>query len=140
LLDVDFISVSAGERFEDAEQPRANMPIFAGTGYSGHRMSPRWWSPDGTQVYLAEGIRNAVREVGKEVPIVTAGKIRMPGLAEEILEKEKADIIGMARTLLADPDWPNKAKAGRAEEIVKCAAPFFLDFFLDFQSYIIAII
>ena len=121
-LGLDYISVSAGERFEDADTPLPNMPPFAGTGYSGYRMSPRWWNPDGVQVYLAEGIRQAVREAGYDVPVVAAGKIRMPDLAEEILAQGKADFVGMARTLFADPDWPVKAKAGRDDEIVKCAA------------------
>ena len=121
-LSVDYISVSGGERFEDAEPPPPNFPPFAGTGYSGYRMSPRWWNPDGVQVYLADGIRKAVREAGFDVPIVTAGKIRTPDMAEEILEQGRADIIGMARVLLADPDWPIKAREGRADDIVKCAA------------------
>lgn len=121
-LGVDYLSVSAGERFEDAEAPPPNTPFFAGTGYSGYRMSPRWWHPDGCQVYLAEGVRKAVREAGYDLPIVTAGKIRTPELAEEILKEGRADVIGMARTLLADPDWPIKARQGRADEIVKCAA------------------
>ena len=122
LLGIDYISISAGERFEDADPPLPNFPPFAGTGYSGYRMSPRWWNPDAVQVYLAEGVRKAVREAGYDVPIVCAGKVRMPDLAEEILEKGRADIVGMARTLFADPDWPVKAKAGRDDEIVKCAA------------------
>jgi NADH-quinone oxidoreductase subunit F len=121
-LGVGYLSVSAGEKFEDAETPPPNSPPFAGTGYSGYRMSPRWWHPDGTQVYLAEAVRKAVREGGYDLPIVTAGKIRTPELAEEILEEGRADIIGMARILLADPDWPIKAKEGRGDEIVKCAA------------------
>jgi len=121
-MGVDYISISAGERFEDAEPPPPNFPPFAGSGYSGYRMSPRWWHPDGTQVYLAEGVRRAIRDSGYDIPVVTAGKIRTPELAEEILEQEQADIIGMARALLSDPDWPIKAKEGRSEEIVKCAA------------------
>ena len=121
-LGLDYLSVSAGERFEDAEPPPPNFPPFAGTGYSGYRMSPRWWNPDGVQVYLAEGIRQAIREGGYTTPVVGAGKIRMPDLAEEILARGKADFVGMARTLLADPDWPTKAKTGKPDEIVKCAA------------------
>ena len=121
-MGVDYISVSAGERFEDAAPPPPNFPPFAGTGYSGSRMSPRWWNPDGVQLYLAEGVRKAVREAGYDIPIVTAGKIRTPDLAEEILEQGKADIIGMARALLCDPDWPIKAKQEGAYDIVKCAA------------------
>lgn len=121
-LGVDFISVSAGERFEDAEPMPEGFPPFPGTGYSGARMSPRWWSPDGTQVHLAEGIRQAVRDSGLEIPVITAGKIRTPELAEEILEYERADVIGMARALFSDPDWPVKAREGRADDIVTCAA------------------
>jgi NADPH-dependent glutamate synthase beta subunit-like oxidoreductase/2,4-dienoyl-CoA reductase-like NADH-dependent reductase (Old Yellow Enzyme family) len=121
-LGVDYISVSAGERFEDAPPPPEGFPPFAGTGYSGYRMSPRWWSPDGVQVYLAEGIRKSLREAGYDIPVVTAGKIRMPDLAEQILQQDRADIIGMARTLLCDPDWPIKSQEGRDDEIVKCAA------------------
>jgi NADPH-dependent glutamate synthase beta subunit-like oxidoreductase len=67
-------------------------------------------------------VRKALREAGYNLPIVTAGKIRTPELAEEILEKGRADIIGTARVLLADPDWPIKSKEGRADEVVKCAA------------------
>ena len=121
-LGADYLSISAGERFEDADPPLPNFPPFAGTGYSGYRMSPRWWNQDGVQVYLAEGVRKAVREAGYDVPVVCAGKIRMPDLAEEILEEGRADIVGMARTLFADPDWPIKAREGKDDEIVKCAA------------------
>jgi NADPH-dependent glutamate synthase beta subunit-like oxidoreductase len=85
-------------------------------------MSPRWWHPDGVHVYLSDGIRKAVREAGYNVPIVIAGKIRTPELAEEILQQDKADMIGLCRALLCDPDWPVKAKEGRAEDIVTCAA------------------
>jgi NADPH-dependent glutamate synthase beta subunit-like oxidoreductase/2,4-dienoyl-CoA reductase-like NADH-dependent reductase (Old Yellow Enzyme family) len=121
-MGVDYISVSAGERFEDAEPPLPNFPPFAGTGYSGYRMSPRWWNLDGAQVYLAEGIRKAIRGLGYNIPVVTAGKIRTPELAEQILREGRADIVGMARALLCDPDWPIKAREDRAGEIVKCAA------------------
>ena len=85
-------------------------------------MSPWFWWPDGTHVYLAEGVRNAVREAGFTTPIITAGKIREPKHAEKILEQEKADIIGLCRALLADPDWPVKAKEGREKDLVRCVA------------------
>jgi dimethylglycine catabolism A len=119
---VDYISVSAGERYEDAPAPRDGEPPRPGGGYSGSRMSPRWWHPDGTQVGLAEDVRKALRQAGYELPVVTAGKIRTPDLAEEILASEQADIIGMARGLLADPEWPEKARSGDSDEIVQCAA------------------
>jgi 2,4-dienoyl-CoA reductase-like NADH-dependent reductase (Old Yellow Enzyme family) len=84
-LGADYISVSAGSRFEDAKTPPEGNPPDPMSGYSGHRMSPWFWWPDGTHVYLAEGIRKAVREAGLNTPIVIAGKIREPKHAEEIL-------------------------------------------------------
>jgi dimethylglycine catabolism A len=121
-LGVDYISVSAGSRFEDAKVPAADNPPDPMSGYSGHRMSPWYWWPDGTHVYLAEGIRKALHDGGFETPVVTAGKIREPKHAEEILAQGKADVIGLCRALLADPDWPIKAREGRDKDIVRCVA------------------
>ncbi|MBW2139367.1 MAG: NADH:flavin oxidoreductase, partial [Deltaproteobacteria bacterium] len=121
-LGADYISVSAGSRFEDAPTPPANTPPDPMSGYSGHRMSPEWWFPDMTHVYLAEPIRQTVRDAGYDVPIVTAGKIRTPKQAERILEQGKADIIGLCRALLCDPDFPKKAKEGEDKDIVQCTA------------------
>src|SRR5512139_1225093 len=72
-LGADYISVSAGSRFEDALPPPEGSPPDPMSGYSGHRMSPWWWWPDGTHVYLAEGIRKSIRDAGFETPVVTAG-------------------------------------------------------------------
>ena len=121
-LGVDYISVSAGSRFEDALTPLPNMPPDPLSGYSGQRMSPEWWFPDLTQVHLARAIRDHVRAGGFEVPIVAAGKIRTPQQAERILEDGLADVIGLCRALLTDPDWPKKALADDAREIVHCTA------------------
>jgi len=121
-LGADYISVSAGDRFEDAKTPLEGSPPDPMSGYSGHRLSPWFWWPDGTHVYLSEGIRKAVREAGFDTPIVIAGKIREPNHAEQILEEGKTDIIGLCRALLCDPDWPLKAREGREKDIVRCVA------------------
>jgi 2,4-dienoyl-CoA reductase (NADPH2) len=121
-LGADYISVSAGSRFEDALPPPEGSPPDPMSGYSGHRMSPWWWWPDGTHVYLAEAIRKSIREERLETPVIVAGKIRDPKHAEEILEQGKADMIGLCRALLADPDWPVKAQQEREKEIVRCVA------------------
>ena len=118
----DYVSVSAGSSFEDAVTPEEGHPLDPMSGYSGHRMSPGFWWPDGTHTFLSEGIREAVREAGHTIPIVIAGKIREPVHAEKILAQGKADIIGLCRALLADPDWCIKAKEGRTNDIVRCAA------------------
>jgi 2,4-dienoyl-CoA reductase-like NADH-dependent reductase (Old Yellow Enzyme family) len=75
-----------------------------------------------THVYLSQAIREQVRDGGFNVPVVAAGKIRTPHQAERILAQGKADLIGLCRPLLCDPDWPNKAKAEKAREIVHCTS------------------
>ena len=121
-LGVDYISVSAGSRYEDAAPPPPDMPPDPMSGYSGQRMSPGWWFPDLTHVYLAQAIREGVIAGGFNVPVVAAGKIRTPQEAERILAQGKADLIGLCRPLLCDPDWPNKARADKSREIVACSA------------------
>ena len=58
---------------------------------------------------------------GVEVPVITAGRISTPVRAESILEEKKADLIGLARMLWVDPDWPKKARDGQDNAIVKCS-------------------
>ncbi|MDQ3693939.1 MAG: FAD-dependent oxidoreductase [Chloroflexota bacterium] len=63
----------------------------------------------------AGAIRAAV-----DVPVMVAGRITEPALAEAALQRGDADLIGMTRSLIADPDLPKKALAGETEEIRRC--------------------
>ncbi len=54
------------------------------------------------------------------IPVSTSGRIIDPSMAEDVLRSGKADMIGIGRALLADPDWANKAAAGNARDIVRC--------------------
>ncbi len=56
------------------------------------------------------------------VPVVATNRINMPDVAEAILARGDADLVSMARPLLADPDWVGKARAGRADRINTCIA------------------
>jgi len=56
------------------------------------------------------------------VPLVATNRINMPDVAEHILAEGQADMVSMARPLLADPEWPNKARAGRSQNINTCIA------------------
>ena len=56
------------------------------------------------------------------VPLVAVNRINMPEVAEAILAAGQADMVSLARPLLADPQWPNKARAGRARSINTCIA------------------
>ena len=71
--------------------------------------------PEGWLTAYAEAIRKRVA-----VPVIVVGEIRHPRFAEDVLAHGKADFIALARPLLADPDWPAKARAGRDDEIRNC--------------------
>lgn len=71
----------------------------------------------GCLVPLAAEIKKVVK-----VPVMVAGRINDPLVAERILEQGKADLVAVGRGLLADPDFPRKAKDGREREIIKCIA------------------
>ncbi len=56
------------------------------------------------------------------VPVVTSNRINLPHVAEQALADGDADLVSMARPLLADPDWIRKAETGRTDEINACIA------------------
>lgn len=64
--------------------------------------------------------KNILSNVGLPVPIVAVGKLGYPDLAEKALRDEACDMIMLARPLLADPQWPNKAFSGRVKDIRPC--------------------
>ncbi|MFC1926665.1 FAD-dependent oxidoreductase [Chloroflexota bacterium] len=61
----------------------------------------------------------AIKKVVK-VPVITAGRIPDPQTAEEIIKAGKTDLVALARPLMADPEWPNKAAAGNFDDINPC--------------------
>jgi NADPH2 dehydrogenase len=63
-------------------------------------------------VDLAAAIKKEV-----DVPVIAPGLIATGELAEEIIEKRKADLIGLARVLWTDPEWPQKVMQGREDQI-----------------------
>jgi 2,4-dienoyl-CoA reductase (NADPH2) len=70
----------------------------------------------GYMVALARAVKKHVT-----VPIIAAGRISTPARAEFILKENKADLIGLARMLWVDPQWPVKARQGKDRSILKCS-------------------
>ncbi len=64
----------------------------------------------------------AIKEAVPGMPVITAGRIQSPRTAEQIIGDGKADLIGLARVLLADPLWPRKAGGEITAPIVACQA------------------
>jgi len=73
--------------------------------------------PEGWRLPYARRIRQATG-----VPVIAVGQIRRPITAEKALADGDADLIALGRTLLADPEWANKARAGRDSDIVPCTS------------------
>lgn len=71
--------------------------------------------PHQINVSLAAEMKRSVK-----IPVVTVGGITMPDEAEQILATGKADCIALGRALLADPQWPEKARNDQEAEIVPC--------------------
>jgi 2,4-dienoyl-CoA reductase-like NADH-dependent reductase (Old Yellow Enzyme family) len=119
LAGADYLSLSAGGKFEDARHIPGE-PLYPYTGYSGDRCMPGSNYPDGANLYMPEALRLALRSAGLATPVVAVGKIGTKELAEKVLERGQGDLVGMARALLADPDLPNKWRTGREESVVRC--------------------
>ena len=120
----DYLSISKGGKFEDAEQPKVGAAVYPYTGQSGYECMPTTLSdqrgPFGRSVPLVAQIKRAVNDAGFKTPIVATGGITTFEQAESILENGDADIVGMARQALADPDWFRKVKLGRGDEVRRC--------------------
>ena len=97
----DLIHVSAGSHERDEVFTITHPSMFLDEGCN--------------SVYAAEIKKNV-----SQSKVVTVGGFSDPGLMEEILASGKADFVAMARSLIADPDLPNKVRTGREDEIIKC--------------------
>ncbi|MDQ7783709.1 MAG: FAD-dependent oxidoreductase [Desulfomonilaceae bacterium] len=73
--------------------------------------------PQAGYVYLAGGIKESV-----DVPVVGCNRINDPFIAEEVLKEGVADLVGVARGLIADPEFVKKAREGRTDELRRCVA------------------
>jgi len=120
----DYLSISKGGKFEDAEQPKVGQAVYPYTGQSGYECMPTTLSdergPFGRAVPLVTEIKRAVNAAGFTTPIVATGGITTFEQAEAILRTGDADIVGMARQALADPDWFQKVRLGRGDEVRRC--------------------
>jgi len=101
------------------ELEKAGVDLFDITGGWHETRIPQltMFVPRRAFVYLAQGVKSSV-----SVPVLASNRINDPAVAEEILRRGEADLVTMARALIADPELPNKAKQGRTGEIFHCIA------------------
>ena len=73
--------------------------------------------PPGSLIYLSAGIKEMV-----SLPVICVGRINDPIQAEKILANGQADLIGMCRAIICDPELPQKSREGRLDDIRTCVA------------------
>jgi 2,4-dienoyl-CoA reductase-like NADH-dependent reductase (Old Yellow Enzyme family) len=98
---LDYLSVSGGAGMT----PWAQAAVVPG----------HWW-PQGCYA----GYAKAMREIAGGLPILYAGRVVRPEMAERLLADGACDLVAMTRAILADPELPNKAREGRVAEIRYC--------------------
>ncbi len=110
-----------GVRIAQTIEPYVDMiHVSAGTYQRGFGDThPSMFKEHGCNVYLAAEIKKHV-----SVPVATIGGLNDPAQMEEIIASGKADVVYMARALLADPFLPRKVMENREDEIVRCLRCF----------------
>jgi len=125
ILRISGDEVAPGGR--DIRETQYIAPILAEAGVDAFHISSgtfpevswRILPPTGTPRGLNVALSKAVKEV-VDVPVMVVGRINDPRFAEDILNRNEADLIVMGRALLADPDLPKKAAAGSFDDIAPC--------------------
>lgn len=121
---MDFLSLSRGGKFDDAKQPKVGEAAYPYTGRSGYECMPHQISdqqgPFGRNIEPVAQIRKAVHQAGCDTPVVVAGGIHNFEQAESILQNQKAEIVGLARQAMADPDWFEKVRTGHGKTVRLC--------------------
>ncbi len=121
---MDFLSMSRGGKFDDAQQPAIGWSAYPYTGPSGYECMPHHVSdergPFGRNIDATVQVRRAIRAQGLATPVVLTGGMHGFGQAEALLASGQADVIGFARQSLADPDWFVKVRSGHGDAVGVC--------------------
>jgi 2,4-dienoyl-CoA reductase-like NADH-dependent reductase (Old Yellow Enzyme family) len=120
----DFLSLSRGGKFDDAAQPKIGEAAYPYTGPSGYECMPTFISdargPFGRNFAATARVKHALVDAGLGTPVVVAGGIHAIEQAEAVLARGDADFVAAARQSLCDPDWFEKMRTGRGEQIRRC--------------------
>ena len=97
---LDYVSLVAGS----SATLGASVHISPAMGFTAGYLGP-----------LSAQIRRQV-----DIPVIVTGRINQPQVAEQIISSGQADLCGMTRAMICDPEMPNKAEAGRLDDIRAC--------------------
>ena len=121
---MDFISLSRGGKFDDAQQPKVGEAAYPYTGPSGYECMPSYYSdargPFGRNVpRRCRSARRCARPVSRR-RWSRAAASTTSSRPRQLLAEGGADVVSIARQALADPDWFRKVRAGRGGEVRLC--------------------
>jgi len=111
--------VSGGLTLEDTKRI---VPVLVSEGLdfihlsSGRIEALSYLCPEKEGVILPEA--ESIKSVSS-VPVICPN-IHSPALAARVIEQGQADMVSLCRSLIADPEWPNKVRDGRQDEITQC--------------------
>ena len=97
---LDYVSLVAGS----SATLGASVHISPSMGFSAGYLGP-----------ISEQIRGKL-----DIPVIVTGRINQPQVAEQMISRGQADLCGMTRAMICDPEMPNKAQAGRYDDIRAC--------------------
>jgi len=97
---IDIVNVSSGSM---------------GYGEDRSHTFPSYLQKRGTNLHLSEALKKRIK-----TPVAVVGNITDPDMAERAIAEGKTDFISLGRALIADPEFPRKARAGNAEDIRPC--------------------
>ncbi|MBP9869468.1 FAD-dependent oxidoreductase [Patescibacteria group bacterium] len=110
-------TIRIAKELEEMGADALHISVGNYASYARGYMIPPMAIEDGPLLHLASGVKKAVT-----IPVIAVGKLRTPEIVEKTLKDGLADFVAIGRTLLADPEWPNKVQQGRLKEINKCIA------------------
>ena len=124
LIRISGVELEPGGRTMEETQYMAPLMVEAGVNgflVSAGTINSPWTTapPIGTPLACNAAFTREIKKV-VDVPVICVGRITNPWIAENVLASGAADMVAMARTLLADPEFPNKAQNGNWEDIVPC--------------------
>ncbi|MFX0066724.1 MAG: FAD-dependent oxidoreductase [Candidatus Hermodarchaeota archaeon] len=107
------------------QEVREYAPIFAEAGVDLFNVTGGWHEtrvpqitmnvPQGSYIWLAENVKEVV-----DIPVMACNRITDPLIAEQALLENRADLVGIGRSLICDPEWAKKAKKRAFQDIRRC--------------------
>lgn len=107
---------AAAKVLEEAGADVISVSIGGANGTSPKTLAPQAIQPG------FNAVNSAFIKEGLKIPVIVAGRIVDPYIAEDIVSSGAADMVALGRSSLADPEFPNKVKENRIDEIIPCVA------------------